>query len=472
MRRGKRCRFLRTALSATLATPFLFVPQFAELAARTADPAPIEDGSVELVEPILPQTRVTKQVLEGRAPNTVRLVDAQATAKTAALASFLTGVGRSQFVLYGHQNDLHHKAGMADGNPSDTHDIVHDYPAIAGLDFQALEHGDFELTSEEAAAGLTLQEKMARILKNGADKGVIFTATAHMPNFDVVAKRGRGAKGEKDWDYTGYTTPVLEGDVMNRVLPGGDLNDVYREYLDRMAAFGHRLAEDDIPLIVRLYHECDGNWFWWGAGCCSAPQYKNLYRYTVEYLRVACGVHNFLYAWSPGGPVRSAAEYAQRYPGDAFVDIVGVDMYHRDPAPDDAFLASLDKTLDVLGDFSKEHHKILAVTETGILANGHAMAEQGNVRKTWFSEVERVLERHPVAWFMTWSNDNRTDFDQPYMVSRTRGHEMVNEFVDFYNLGSSVFASQVPDYGTWHVAVRPAEAAYGYILSVHPTKEE
>lgn len=54
MRRGKRCRFLRTALSATLATPFLFVPQFAELAARTADPAPIEDGSVELVEPILP----------------------------------------------------------------------------------------------------------------------------------------------------------------------------------------------------------------------------------------------------------------------------------------------------------------------------------------------------------------------------------------------------------------------------------
>ena len=73
---------------------------------------------------------------------------------------------------------------------------------------------------------------------------------------------------------------------------------------------------------------------------------------------------------------------------------------------------------------------------------------------------------------MTWSNDNRTDFDQPYMVSRTRGHEMVNEFVDFYNLGSSVFASQVPDYGTWHVAVRPAEAAYGYILSVHPTKEE
>ena len=142
MRRGKRCRFLQMALATTLATPFLFTPHSGCLAARTADPAPGEDGSVELVEPVTPQTRVTKQALS-EVPATVRLVDARATPKTAALASFLTGVGQSHFVLYGHQNDLHHKAGMADGNPSDTHDIVHDYPAIAGLDFQALEHGEF-----------------------------------------------------------------------------------------------------------------------------------------------------------------------------------------------------------------------------------------------------------------------------------------------------------------------------------------
>lgn len=459
----RHAALLRSALAATLSTPFFVLQAPAYAAVRTADPAPDADGYVELVEPVQPQADVTRQALGDAVPHTVHLVDAQATPRTARLAAFLAGIGRSPFVLYGHQNDLHHKVNTASKNPSDTHDLVHDYPAVAGLDFQALEHGEFELTPDEARKGLTLPEKMARILKEGARHGVIFTATAHMPNFDVVAQRGKGADG---WDFTGYTTPVLTGDVVNRVLPGGDLNDVYRAYLDRMADFGLRIAQDDIPLIVRLYHECDGNWFWWGAGCCSAPQYKNLYRYTVEYLRDVRGVHNFLYAWSPDGPVTSAEAYAMRYPGDAYVDIVGVDMYHRDPAPSDTFLASLDETLSVIGAFAAAHDKILAVTETGILAGGSAMAKTGNARKAWFAEAERVMEHHPVAYFMTWSNDSANVFDQPYLVGRHRGHEMINEFVDFYNMDRSVFASQVPDYGAWDIDVQPAVPAAGYILSI------
>ena len=43
---------------------------------------------------------------------------------------------------------------------------------------------------------------------------------------------------------------------------------------------------------------------------------------------------------------------------------------------------------------------------------------------------------------------------------------MINEFVDFYNMDRSVFASQVPDYGAWDIDVQPAVPAAGYILSI------
>ncbi len=427
---------------------------------QTAE-AKTSDGYVELT--VKPEAQAKIDPAELKIPDEVQLVDSKATPRTAALAAFLQGAGNSKYVLYGHQNDLHHKVNTASDNPSDTHDLVGDYPAVVGFDFQALEKGDFDLTEAEAKAGLTLIEKMARICEKGDKDGVIFTATAHMPNFAVVAKRGCQADGS--WDYTGYTTPVTEGDVVNRIMPGGDLNEVYRSYMDMMADFGLRLQQADIPLIVRLFHENDGNWFWWGAAHCSPQQYKNLYRYTVEYLRDVRGVHNFIYAYSPGGPVNSIDDYKLRYPGDAFVDVLGMDMYHRNPEKDDAFMESFASSIKNISDYTQKHGKILAVTETGILTDSSAMPNRGNARKDWFREAETVMEKYPVAYFMTWSNNNANDFDQPYLISANRGHEMINQFVEFYNMPNSVFAAQLPAYRNLKVSVKPA-SAYGYILSV------
>ncbi|MCI6284887.1 hypothetical protein [Selenomonas sp.] len=109
----RHAALLRSALAATLSTPFFVLQAPAYAAVRTADPAPDDDGYVELVEPVQPQADVTRQALGDAVPHTVHLVDAQATPRTARLAAFLAGIGRSPFVLYGHQNDLHHKVNTA-----------------------------------------------------------------------------------------------------------------------------------------------------------------------------------------------------------------------------------------------------------------------------------------------------------------------------------------------------------------------
>ena len=71
----------------------------------------------------------------------------------------------------------------------------------------------------------------------------------------------------------------------------------------------------------------DGNWFWWGKNHCTVEEFKELYRFTVTYLRDSLQVHNFLYAFSPDCGFTTEKGYLERYPGDEYVDVVGMDNY-------------------------------------------------------------------------------------------------------------------------------------------------
>ena len=252
--------------------------------------------------------------------------------------------------------------------------------------------------------------------------------------------------------------------MLRRVLPGGDLNEVYTAYLDKIAAYGLALQAKGIPVLFRPFHENNGSWFWWGAAHCSASEFKNLYRYTEEYLRDEKGVHNFLYVYSPNGPIATEADYLTRYPGDAFIDVPGVDMYHEKPQAKDNWMENFGKTLDVVQAFAEKHKKITTVPESGILCGKDTLGRTGMQRPDWFSEELALLSSRKFPYFSTWSNFNADVFDEPYLVDKKRGHEMVDGFTRFYNDPRSVFAGQMPAWQKLPVKVAPAALTYGYLL--------
>ena len=393
---------------------------------------------------------------------TAPVVDKDATPKTAATYAFLKAIAATPDVIYGHQNEMNRKVAKNLPGLSDTYDMVRDFSGIVGCDALALTGNELELTDAELAAGETYSSKLARLVLPAAKQGAIVTMSMHMPNFAAVAKR---PLVDGKYDYTGYSPNDTSGNVVQRIMPGGDLNKVYTGYLDMVADFLGRMQDADVPVLFRPFHENTGSWFWWGAAYCTPSEFKNLYRYTVEYMRDTKHLHNLLYVYSPGGPVKDAAEYALRYPGDAFIDICGFDMYHRDPAVGDTWFDGFKDTMTAVDSFTKEHDKVGAVTEVGILVGntGGALAKTGNKRPDWFNEALQAISPHDMAYFMTWSNFNEGNFDQPYMVTAKRGHEMVNQFIDFYNAPQSVFAKEIPDLGKLSVKAVPAEAEYGYI---------
>lgn len=375
----------------------------------------------------------------------VKLVDKKATPETIALYRYLSAVPKAGKVIYGHQNDAHHKMFRpADGSESDTKDVTGSLSGVIGIDALSFTGDEARLNDCEWNTGKTYIDKMVEITKKAADEGAILTMSMHMPNFDRVEKRAAvtgSTPSERD-HYINYTTHISEGNVVKRILPGGDLNGSYTAYLDRVAEYGNRMSEVNVPILFRPFHEQNGFWFWWGKEHCSEKDFQSIWEYTVKYLRDTKNVHNFLYVYSPNGHFQSEDDYLNRYPGDKWVDVMGVDSYDDDQTGQ--WYIDLSKDLDIIDKVSAKHGKLKTISEVGVRRGG-SLAVTGNVDKLWFSKVAKIATEHQIPYYMTWSNFEKltNNFFAPYMVSKTKGHEMINEFIDFYNEPETLFADGI-----------------------------
>jgi Glycosyl hydrolase family 26/Bacterial Ig domain/CARDB len=83
------------------------------------------------------------------------------------------------------------------------------------------------------------------------------------------------------------------------------------------------------PLFVRLFHEMNGNWQSFGPGHTTSAQFVQGWQRVVALFR-AQGVTNVSWVWSPNldgfGP--STVAFRPLYPGDSYVDWVGLDGYN------------------------------------------------------------------------------------------------------------------------------------------------
>ena len=423
-----------------------------------------KETDVYVKKTVNPKVQKSIDISSLETQSSVKLVDDKATSETSSLYSYLIGVGKSDKVIYGHQNDTHHKAVLKDKDTnSDTKDLTGSIAGICGIDTLSLTGAELSLTDKEKQEGLDLITKAANLGIDAANEGGIITLSAHMPNFDLVAKKG---KKDGKYELSGYSPNTTTGNVVGRIMPGGDLNEAFTQYLDMISDYAKKLEAAGVPVLFRPFHENNGSWFWWGKAFCDEEAYKNLYRYTVEYLRDTKNVHNFLYIYSPNGPFENEEDYLSRYPGDEFVDILAFDMYHDDPLSDtkaDPWMKSFEDTINLVQKIADDRHKLSTVSETGVRYNGGATAVSGNANKNWFSDVSDIISKSSMPYYMVWANFDTENFFAPYMVDDTTGHEMINEFIRYYNDDKSIFANETGNYRDVECDAEKSPYKYGFI---------
>lgn len=398
----------------------------------------------------------------------ITLADKDATDDAKEVYAYLQAIGQTDSVIFGQQNNTHHKAGAAELSNSDTKDVVGSYAGVIGMDTLSLTgneysadryvsemngvDSEYESTVARINAAATTQEKnviaAAALTNYNIRNGAIITLSAHMPNFSIVNSTGaENCANYAKYDFSGYSPNVLTGDVMNKILPGGEYNEVYTAYLDMVVDYAKQVNG---AILFRPFHENTGSWFWWGAAFCDAQTYKSVYKYTVDYLKES-GVHNMLYEYGPGSEAANTTEYGERYPGDGYVDLVGFDMYHRAPSEGDTFMTNFKNQLNMVQDFAREHGKLVAVTETGVANdaqpgdNQTALLKKGNQRLEWFTEIQDIVSESNASYFLVWANFGEKDgFYTPYVKKIDEngkyGHEMMDPFIDYFNNTETVFA--------------------------------
>lgn len=332
-----------------------------------------------------------------------KLVDPDATLQTKALYANLRKVQESGHFVFGAQDATASGYGWADNSGvSDIERISGKKPQFYSWDFMHIAAPYYKNMLQDT-------EKVRQLTCQAFYEGGIISYCWHCAN-----------------PVTGGSFYETGERIVSKILPGGSHHKNFTDLLDLIAEYNKTLIGKDgeqIPIIFRPWHEFDGNWFWWGKDYCTAEEFKELYRFTVTYLRDKCGIRNFLYAFSPDINFTSEEEYLERYPGDEYVDIIAMDNYwnfrFEEKNLDEAHLR-----LRIISDYAKKTGKIAALSETG---------QAGIDDSTWFTNrLLKAIYGYPgepvnLAYVAVWRNSLQ-GFFTPY-----KGHPATEDFLKFLN---------------------------------------
>jgi hypothetical protein len=201
-----------------------------------------------------------------------------------------------------------------------------------------------------------------------------------------------GAGGSLNWltqpfQGSGYTlslgVPIIptnsNGSAVGTLAQGatGEFNSYYATLAQTLVSAGQSNA------YLRLGWEFDGSWMPWAATTASAEaSFASYFQQIVTSMRSVSGEH-FRFVWNPdaGAFTQSGYSVAAAYPGNAYVDVIGLDAYDQSWAtpqtPSNAWSSTTLPTLTAAQQFATSHGKPLAFTEWGlaIRSDGHGLGD-------------------------------------------------------------------------------------------------
>jgi hypothetical protein len=227
---------------------------------------------------------------------------------------------------------------------------------------------------------------------------------------DVAKVQGvTGADSVLYLDWTLSPTTAANGGVTTKEIASGMLDGYVREYARALKAYGK-------PVLIRLFGgEFNGSW--WYAQSPLANENLSPADFVAAWRRVvglfrAVGALNVSFAWIPNafppiGVGWVAPNIDAYYPGDAYVDWAGADIYDVEPVSD----------LDAAYAFAVAHGKPFFLAEWGVRHRSSTLtpAEQ----RDWIDAMFDYFASHPDVKAIDYFNyNNRPAAGPPLDLAR------------------------------------------------------
>jgi hypothetical protein len=212
------------------------------------------------------------------------------------------------------------------------------------------------------------------------------------PELDNVWKRG--AISLVTWEPE---TAKGEG-IPLREIVSGRYDRYIRISAEEVAAWGR-------PIMLRFAQEMNGRWYPWGLGVNgnTARDYREAWHHIYWIFRNH-GADNVEWVWSPNEDAGGSHPLAVFYPGDEFVDWVGIDGFCWGSTIGWPSFTTI---------FGSTYDRIVALTSKPVIIAETAAGEAGGDKAAWIaSALEREAPRFSHIRALAWFNDEdpRADF--------------------------------------------------------------
>jgi hypothetical protein len=164
--------------------------------------------------------------------------------------------------------------------------------------------------------------------------------------------------------------------------------------------------------VLRLGWEFDGKWFTWAvANNTDASNFASYWQQIVTSMRSVSGA-NFKFDWNPSGGYVSW-NINDAYPGDAYVDYVGLDRYDQTWStpltPQSAWndLTTMPDGMNWLASFGSAHNKPITLPEWGVSlrSDGHGLGDD----PYFVNQMQAWIAAHNVAFTSYFNSDPWSD---------------------------------------------------------------
>lgn len=229
-----------------------------------------------------------------------------------------------------------------------------------------------------------------------------YDAWSNKTAFPVASANAVAATGSnvavtwEPWDPARGT--VQRAYTTNRIASGA-FDRYLRTYAASVRSYGK-------PVTIRFAHEMNGSWYPWSAGVNgnAAADYVAAFRH-VHGVFAAAGVTNVTWAWVPNVPYAGSTSLASLYPGDAFVDEVGLDGYNWGTTQTWSAWQTFWQV------FGPGVAQLQALTSRPIWLGEVGSTETGGDKAAWVADMFATLAAHPEVRGFTWfSYDKETDW--------------------------------------------------------------
>jgi Glycosyl hydrolase family 26 len=205
---------------------------------------------------------------------------------------------------------------------------------------------------------------------------------------DVQNVVSRGETPVITWMSDDFTTA---GDVYPlQQIAAGVFDRYVKSWADGLRAIHHRV-------LLRFDHEMNGNWSQWSAGVAgqTPADYVAAWRHLHDVF-AAEGASNVSWVWSPNVVYTGSTALALLYPGDAYVDAVGLDGYNWGPTDQwhtwQSFAQVFLPTVTAVQALSR---RPIMVTEVGCTTIGGDKAQ-------WITDMFATLRSTPAITALVW----------------------------------------------------------------------